>query len=402
MLLSKEFGGSSVCGRHAPRVLLAVVLIAGCSEPPESTATAGAPVPGLTADQLARFTQGEVLLHHEFTPEEGLGPLFNQRRCSSCHDLPTLGGMGEEPIVRATSFAPPSTCDLLTDVGGENIQQRSTPLLEAALGVFGEEVPRDRNASVALIVPPSLYGLGLVEAIAEADLLANEDPGDENGDGISGRAGRTAAGATGRFGRKGEFATLRGFIAGAALAELGLTTTAHPVEETRNGIPVPPGTDPVAEPELSDEQLSLLVDYVRFLAAPEREAPQAARDTIAHGERVFNRLGCALCHIPSMRTAADAPAPLGNRTIRLYSDLLLHDMGEAMASTCGIGALPGEWRTAPLMGLRLRHKFLYDGRAGGIGIAIEAHDGEARGSRNGYFLVDEADRQALIRFLLSL
>ena len=399
--------GPAAPGRRIRFAVAAMVLSAliACarSGPPEATGPPGTAVPGMDTAQLARFAEGEALLNHEFTPEEGLGPLFNQRRCSSCHDLPTPGGMGEEPIVRVTVFTPPATCDLLTDAGGENIQMRATPLLEAALGVLGEEVPRDRGASVAPVVPPALYGLGLIEAIPEATLLANADPDDANGDGISGRAGKTAQGGVGRFGRKAEFATLAAFIDGAARAELGLTTPAHPHEETLNGVPVPPETDPAPDPELTDAQLGVLTDYVRHLAAPEREdVPAAARDTVARGERVFSRLGCAACHVPAMRTAADAAPPLANRTVRLYSDLLLHDLGEESASACGIGALPGEWRTASLMGLRLRHKYMYDGRAGGVGIAIELHGGEATAARNGWFLLDEADRNALFRFLLTL
>ncbi len=389
-------------GRVAALSLL--VLAAGCADgaPAEATAPPGQSIPGLDATQRTRFDEGAALLQYEFTPEEGLGPLFNQRRCSSCHDLPTPGGMGDEPIVRVGVFTPPSTCDLLVDAGGENIQQRATPQLEA-LGVLGEDVPRDRNASLAIIVPPPLYGLGLVEAIAESALTAKADPEDRDGDGISGRVGRTVDGRVGRFGRKAEFATLADFIDGAARAEMGLTTPAHPVEETLNGAPLPPGTDPAPDPELSDAQLALLVDFVRFLAPPERPAlTGAVRDTARRGERVFRRVGCDACHTPALRTAADAPLPLAGRTLRLYSDLLLHDMGEEAATVCGIGAEPAEWRTSPLMGLRLRHRFMYNGQAGGVGTAIEMHGGEGASARNGYFLLDENDRRALIRFLLTL
>ncbi len=389
-------------GRVAALSLL--VLAAGCADgaPAEATAPPGQSIPGLDATQRTRFDEGAALLQYEFTPEEGLGPLFNQWRCSSCHDLPTPGGMGDEPIVRVGVFTPPSTCDLLVDAGGENIQQRATPQLEA-LGVLGEDVPRDRNASLAIIVPPPLYGLGLVEAIAESALTAKADPEDRDGDGISGRVGRTVDGRVGRFGRKAEFATLADFIDGAARAEMGLTTPAHPVEETLNGAPLPPGTDPAPDPELSDAQLALLVDFVRFLAPPERPAlTGAVRDTARRGERVFRRLGCDACHTPALRTAADAPLPLAGRTLRLYSDLLLHDMGEEAATVCGIGAEPAEWRTSPLMGLRLRHRFMHNGQAGGVGTAIEMHGGEGASARNGYFLLDEADRRALIRFLLTL
>jgi CxxC motif-containing protein (DUF1111 family) len=391
--------------RASKRITGALLLAwLGCGAPGsvEVAGPAGAPLPGLDSTWLARFAEGQALFHTEFTPEQGLGPLFNQRRCSSCHDLPRLGGMGEEPITKATRFEPPSRCDLLVAEGGDNIQQRATPPLRE-LGVEFEDVPASATA-VAAVVPPPLYGLGLLEAIPESDLLAREDPDDEDGDGISGRAGRTEAGRIARFGRKAEFATLYDFIEGAIRFEIGLTTPAHPVEESLNGRPVPPASDPVPEPEASEEMLASLTDFVRLLAPPERDAPAAdtARAVIRQGERAFGESGCDRCHVPAMRTGPAAVRVMAGKTLRLYSDLLLHDLGAGLATVCGFAAAPSEFRTAPLMGLRLRHKYLHDGRARSIEQAIRLHGGEAERARDAFERLPVEGQHAMIRFLLSL
>jgi CxxC motif-containing protein (DUF1111 family) len=380
-----------------------LALVAACENtvPPESVGDFGTPLPGLDSARLAVFEQGRALFDTDFTPEEGLGPLFNQRRCSSCHDLPTLGGEGEEPITKATRYDGPEKCDLLIEFGGDNVQQSATPLLQA-LGVSFEEIPDTANA-IAAIRPPSLYGVGLIEAIREADIRAAEDPDDRDGDGISGKAGLTRDGRMGRFGKKAEFANLPDFVDGAIRFELGITTPAHPFEETINGRPVPPESDPADDPEIDARRLGMLTDYVRYLAAPARAVMESAvADTVERGERVFEAIGCPACHTPAFTTGSSPVEALSGRTVRLYSDLLLHDMGEDLATACGLNASPSEWRTAPLMGLRSRINYLHDGRAGSYDHALRLHGGEAARARAGYFQLSEADRTALFRFLASL
>jgi CxxC motif-containing protein (DUF1111 family) len=380
-----------------------LALVAACENtvPPESVGDFGTPLPGLDSARLAVFEQGRALFDTDFTPEEGLGPLFNQRRCSSCHDLPTLGGEGEEPITKATRYDGPEKCDLLIEFGGDNVQQSATPLLQA-LGVSFEEIPDTANA-IAAIRPPSLYGVGLIEAIREADIRAAEDPDDRDGDGISGKAGLTRDGRMGRFGKKAEFANLPDFVDGAIRFELGITTPAHPFEETINGRPIPPESDPAEDPEIDARRLGMLVDYVRYLAAPARAVMESGvADTVERGERVFEAIGCTACHTPAFTTGSSPVEALSGRTVRLYSDLLLHDMGEALATACGLNASPSEWKTAPLMGLRSRINYMHDGRAGSYDHALRLHGGEAARARAGYFQLSEADRTALFRFLASL
>jgi CxxC motif-containing protein (DUF1111 family) len=381
-----------------------LALVAACENtaPPESVGDFGTPLPGLDSARLAIFEQGRALFDTDFTPEQGLGPLFNQRRCSSCHDLPTLGGEGEEPITKATRYDGPEKCDLLIEFGGDNVQESATPLLRA-LGVPFEEIPDTANA-IAAIRPPSLYGVGLIEAIRETDIRAAEDPDDRDGDGISGKAGLTRDGRMGRFGKKAEFANLPDFVDGAIRFELGITTPSHPFEETINGRPVPPESDPAEDPEIDARRLGMLTDYVRYLAAPARAVMESAvaADTVERGERAFEAIGCTLCHTPAFTTGSSPVEALSGRTVRLYSDLLLHDMGDDLATACGLNASPSEWRTAPLMGVRSRISYLHDGRAGSYDQALRLHGGEAARARAGYFQLSEADRTALFRFLATL
>ena len=362
----------------------------------------GQPLPGITAADSARFAAGRLLFDRDFTAAEGLGPIFNQRRCASCHDLPALGGYGAEPVHKVTRWdAAASRCDLLADQGGDVIQSQVTDALRAA-GVLPEAVPGGATAS-ALVKPPSLFGAGLIDAIPDSAILARADPDDADGDGISGRAGMTADGRFGRFGRRGEFASLHDFVAGALLLEMGITSAEHPLEERRNGEPLAPGRDPAPDPEIAPETLALIVDFVRFLAVPATPTGSAALDdSLRAGRRAFDRAGCDACHTPRMTTGPNADPALDRKVVPLYSDLLLHDLGPGLTSICGPGAGPSEFRTAPLMGLRLRQPFLHDGRAGNIEEAIEAHGGEADASRSRYRQLDEGARAALLRFLRGL
>src|SRR5690606_37630918 len=160
--------------------------------------------------ELVRFRAGAALFNRVFTPEEGLGPLFNENQCSSCHTDPAAGGTGEQILVRATRFEPPDRCDALSAMSGENIRTRATPLLQAH-GIQRQMLPASASHTARFTVS-FLFGLGLVELIPEQTILALADPDDVDGDGISGRPGRDPSGRLGRFGRKADHATLRDFI----------------------------------------------------------------------------------------------------------------------------------------------------------------------------------------------
>lgn len=362
----------------------------------------GAPLPGLRPQELARFTAGKALFDKIFTPADGLGPLFNENQCSACHTDPASGGTGEQRVIKATRVVPPATCDVLEGGRGLNVRQQATAVLKA-LGVERETVPPQATEH-GRFAPPFLFGLGLVEAIPEADILTRADPDDRNRDGISGRAGRTLKGALGRFGRKGDFATIMDFVGSALRLEMGVTSPLEPTEQGLNGGPLPAGVDPAPDPEVDLETVQRLADFVHFLA-PLPEAPVAAdarRDSIIRGARLFTSLGCPSCHVPSMTTGKSPIPALDRKTIYLYSDLLLHDMGRDLADVCGAGAQPGELRTAMLAGLRYRKVFLHDARAGDLHEAILAHGGEAAAARAAFAQLDPISQQFLLVFLESL
>jgi CxxC motif-containing protein (DUF1111 family) len=388
-----------------PRALIAALGLGAAACRPQPSAQAappGQPYPDLSPAEHQRFLAGRALFEHAFGPEEGLGPLFNQDRCSSCHDLPAIGGTGVETELKATRFAPPDTCDLLERQGGDVFQERATGALRAR-GV-GYEVPPPQATDKARLIAPALFGLGLVEAIPDETILAREDPTDADGDGISGRAGRDAGGAVGRFGHKADRARLSDFIAGALRGEMGLTTSRYPVEERPGGAPLPAGTDPAPDPEITETQVALLADFVRFLAPPPAPvlASFAERDSVRKGRSVFGELGCPSCHTPTMRTGPSPTPALRNRTVALYSDLLLHDMGPSMRSVCAPGAGPSEIRTARLLGLRYRARFLHDGRAATLEDAILLHGGEAAKARDAFAALPYQAKRYLLEFLNTL
>jgi CxxC motif-containing protein (DUF1111 family) len=154
---------------------------------------------------------------------------------------------------------------------------------------------------------------------------------------------------------------------------------------------------------LSAESLELLTRFVTLLAAPAPEpvANPATRDSIRSGARHFDRVGCSQCHTPVFRTRSDVSA-LHNREVRLYSDLLLHDMGPGRATICAPDASPSEWRTPTLIGLRFRHIFLHNGAAQSVRSAIEAHGGEAERSVNAFRRLAPEEQELLLRFLYAL
>ena len=374
--------------RFVPLVVLAPCLAVACAAPPPVAAPAGQPLPGLTPAERARFDAGRDAFLHVYTPAEGLGPLFNETRCANCHDLPTPGGTGVELVTKANRFAN-NVCDPLTAAGGDNVQHHSTALLARAR-INGEHVP-DGATAVTILVPPTLYGLGLLEAVPDSAI-------DQKG--ATGHVARTADGRIGRFGRKAEFATIREFVEGALLEEIGITSPNRPEELKPNGRPLPKGTDPAPDPEANAATVDALTDFVRFLAPPAPESlSTGARDSIAAGERVFAQAGCASCHTPVLTTAASPSQALGARRVAAYTDLRVHDLGPDVAGICGQNAGPAEWRTTPLMGIRGRQLLMHDGQSQSIDAAIRRHGGEAARSRDSYGLLDPASRAALLRFV---
>jgi len=379
-------------------------LLAACEKQPEL----GDPIAGLTSEQRAQFERGRKTFAEEFCTETGLGPLFNGNSCAECHESPVAGGPGDEIELHMTAFSPGEdpVCNPLIEQGGPVIQQDATAALRVALRIKREPEP-SKATGRGRRTTPDLFGFGLLDAVPEQTIMALADPDDRNHDGISGRANRTPDGRVGRFGRKASVASLHEFNDGAYLFEQGVTSPAFPTEESIGGKPVPDGVDPVEEPEITQETLDATDAFVRFLAPP---APKRLDAEGKRGKQVFTEIGCAACHVPTLRTAADHPViALRNKEVAAYTDLLLHDMGPELADICLGIATPSEFRTEPLMGLRLSEdieegepRFLHDGRAKTIEEAIHLHGGEGTSSRDQFKLLTEADRLALVAFLRSL
>src|SRR2546429_652095 len=191
---------------------------------------------GLSRAERDRFDRGKVVFDSVFTPETGLGPLFNSTGCGECHEDPA-GGRGDEVEVHATAFHAP-VCDPLAQEGGPVIQQHTTPALKQVLGIDDEPFPPSATAR-AMRTSPVIFGRGLLDLVPDSALLAYADPDDRNHDGVRGRPNRFVDGRIGRFGRKGFVPTLREFNAGAFAAEMSVTNPAQPTEEDVAGKPLP-------------------------------------------------------------------------------------------------------------------------------------------------------------------
>ena len=357
----------------------------------------GDPIPGLAREQRARFARGKTVFDSIFTPETGLGPLFNSTGCGECHEDPAAGGRGDEIEVHAAAFHAPA-CDPLVEEGGPVVQQHTTPALKQALGIDSEPFPPSATAR-AHRTSPVVFGRGLLDLVPDSVILSYADPDDRNQDGIRGRPGRALDGRVGRFGRKALVPTLREFNAGAFPTETGVTDPEQPTEENIGGQPIPPGVDPLPEPEISSEALALADDFVRFLGAP---TPANLGKEGRRGRALFAQLGCASCHIPKLRTGYSPLPALAHREFPAYTDLLLHDMGPELADICLGVATPEDFRTEPLLDLRDAKTFLHDGRASGIEQAVELHGGEGAGARDRFNGLSAADRAAVVAFLKSL
>lgn len=404
--------------RHAlsPWLLGAGLLVLGCSDQKESapteptlhpdlavgiTVAPGDPLPWVTPAERARFEQGAVQFDVEFEDETGLGPMFNEVSCAECHEDPVRGGAGDEIEFHATTTGLGGVCDELSALGGPVYQTFSSASLISLLRklkVEKEPVPASASG-VGLRTSAPLFGLGLVDAVADATILALADPNDRNGDGISGRANLMTDGRVGRFGRKAVVASLRAFNDGAFRDEMGITSAAVPTEGSFGGYDLPPNADGVPDPEIGEEALDLTDAFVHLLApvAP-LELTKQAKD----GRNLFARINCTGCHVPSLKTGDNPVAALRFREVAAYSDFLLHDMGPELADICRPGAAPAEFRTQPLMGLRLLPHFMHDGRALTVTDAIQAHGGEAARSREQFGRLSDQEKAAIVAFLNSL
>jgi CxxC motif-containing protein (DUF1111 family) len=254
-----------------------------------------------------------------------------------------------------------------------------------------------------------VIGLGLLESVPAAALEALADPDDADGDGISGRLNRLdEAGAIGRFGWKANVADLRHQTAQAALGDMGLTTSIFPDQNCPPAQAACAAAPAEAGPEIADPLLDRIVTAMRTVAVPAQRNP--TDPAVAAGHAAFLRFGCGACHAPTLTTDGSAPLPeLRDQVFHPFTDLLLHDMGDALADGRPDHDATGrEWRTPPLWGLGLvpvvngHRRLLHDGRARGFAEAILWHGGEGEAAREAFRTAPADERAALVAFLASL
>jgi CxxC motif-containing protein (DUF1111 family) len=261
-------------------------------------------------------------------------------------------------------------------------------------------------------VGPVMIGMGLLEAVPEKTLRALAEQQKRAGNGIAGHINYVwdkAAGkmAPGRFGWKAEQPSVFQQIATAFDEDIGITSSTMPDGSYTAREEICAKQPSGGNPEISDTILNAVVVYSRTLAVPQRR--NWSDPVVLRGKALFTRVDCAVCHVPRLQTASSDLSELSNQTIRPYTDLLLHDMGEGLADHRPVFDAGGrDWRTPPLWGIGLVSKvnghtlFLHDGRARNLTEAILWHGGEAEASRENFRKLPKSDRDALIAFLESL
>jgi CxxC motif-containing protein (DUF1111 family) len=378
----------------------------GASSPPQTSLVLGQSLPGLTEAQKEAFGTGLRAFSKVETREEGLGPVFNGTTCAECHKAGAIGGAAMElTIARVTRIGGlvNGVYSDLAELGGPVLQARSLREFDLSCPIVGEVVPRRANF-VSLRITTPLFGAGLIESIPDATILGNVKQNDP--DGVHGAANivfnpENGRNEVGRFGWKAQHSSLHLFAGDAYLNEIGITSASFPDENLPQGQPIPPGWGPTSSPEDEDDDVGKFTDFMRFLAAPGRRLPVTLQ--AQSGERVFNAIRCSACHLPQMNTGANTVSALANQPVRLYSDLLLHQMGASLADGIQQGKAKGDqFRTAPLWGLSRRSFYLHDGRASRLQDAILAHGGEASTARHRFVNLRSSDQNALLAFLNSL
>ncbi|HEX6179827.1 MAG TPA: di-heme oxidoredictase family protein [Chitinophagaceae bacterium] len=362
------------------------------------------PLEGLTSAELAQFIRGDVAFNDEvFTAENGLGPVFVATSCGTCH----AGDGKGHPFTTLTRFGQTdSTGNQFLHLGGPQLQNR------AIYNYKPETIPA--GATFSKFTPPANTGLGFVDAVSDADLMALADPNDVNGDGISGRPnwisipsylvtrpGTITQGGKyiGRFGKKAAAYDLVHQTVNAYNQDMGVVSSYEPYD-TYNG--------QLLDPEVSNQTVIDVVVYLKTLKAPIQRKTNDA-DVIA-GKNIFLQINCGKCHTPELKTGYSPIEALSNKTFSPYSDFLLHYMGAQLDDGYTEGtAATGEWRTPPLWGLGLsknsqggQYFLLHDGRAKSIEEAINLHGGEAQQSKGAFQQLSPSDKAKLMKFLESL
>ena len=427
------------------------------------------PSANLAFADLQRFLLGNGLFRKDWVSSpsstlasDGLGPLFNARACQSCHFKDGRGhapsGPDESALSMLVRLSVPPRETQADDIAASRLLAAPEPIYghqlqdfavaglpaEGKVAVHYETVPvalkggetvtlrrpelavtdlgygplQDGTMLSARVAQP-MIGLGLLEAIHQADILARQDPDDIDGDGISGRANwtrdETDTRRLGRFGWKAIEPSIAQQSAQAFFSDMGLSTpvASDPFGDCTNAQQAcrtaPNGVQPhLGAEEVPGDLLDLVSFYASNLAVPARRGE--GETAVLEGKRIFYDAGCPACHTPKFVTRRDAAHEAQRfQLVWPYTDLLLHDMGEDLADDRPEGLADGrEWRTPPLWGLGLtktvnaQATLLHDGRARTALEAVLWHGGEARTARDYVVDLDPRHRDALLRFLESL
>ena len=429
------------------------------------------PLANLEDDERTRFAIGNSFFKRNWveapastTARDGLGPHFIARACAGCHLLDGRGAppdwsrtLGPEPdptvalLLRLSvpgTPAPhlgvvpePTYGDQFNNaaIAGVKPEGRVEITSQALHGRFADGTrytlqqpryhltdlgygPMARDVMVSPRIAPQLAGVGLLEAIAEADIEANARTQAASAGPVKGQVNRVwdafaNAQRVGRFGWKANVASLAHQTAGAFNGDMGITTSAFAQEGCTTGqkdcLAAPRGGPAQGQsPEMDDDTLAQVVFYQATLAPVARRQPNDPQ--VLRGQALFAQAQCTACHRPSYVTA-EGPFPpmtsskLARQRIWPYTDLLLHDMGDALADgRPDFQASGKQWKTPPLWGVGLikavngHQRLLHDGRANGVLEAVLWHGGEAKAAQERVLKMSLAERQALVKFVESL
>jgi CxxC motif-containing protein (DUF1111 family) len=364
----------------------------------------GDPLPGITPAEFEEFRLGLADFKEVETVKDGLGPAFNGTSCAVCHNIPAVGGIG---LVLETRVAYRHDDGSYSGVGADG--DTLMHLFSVPPHLCQPVIPADVNV-LARRAPIPLFGAGLVEAIPDEAIRALEDPFDRDGNGVRGRAAiildvATGAQRVGRFGWKAQQATLLAFSADAYRNEMGITNDLFPrdyamgiSDEAMKRCDLRPEPEDVRDPLTRRRGIDNFDSFMRFLA-PIARGP--VDDVVREGERIFQAVGCSSCHVPALVTGPSTNPLFNRRSVPLYSDLLLHDIGTGDGIPQA-AAKPDEIRTPALWGLRFRRPLLHDGSATTIEDAIGRHQREGELARRGFAGLRDDDRAKLLLFLKSL
>lgn len=407
------------------------------------------PLPNLDASGVERHFLADGIFGQQFVSAPavrfgGLGPLFNQNSCESCHvrngrgmipqmdndpnsglllrisltgqnanggiiAVPEFGGQLQNKAIFGTAPEGKVSKSEITQIVSFLDGQQVT-LHKPAYTITDTYLPLSGNILISPRNAPPVHGLGLLEAIPSSSIMALADETDTNGDGITGKPNMVwdileQTFKLGRFGWKAEQPTAAQQAADAAHNDMGLTNFYFPDEHCEGQTNCIDGTQ--ATLDVDDETISLFAFYFQSLAVPAQR--NYSDSQVIRGRELFSQIECASCHTPKHTTGVHEIAALSNQTIYPYTDLLLHDMGEGLADNRPTFLADGqEWRTPPLWGIGLTHvinpnaAFLHDGRAKTMEEAILWHGGEAESSQKKYKNLSKTDRDNLIKFLNSL